>query len=124
MTKQGHRLQIKSCWRIADLNLGVGAGATLLVLAAVTLTEAVLPQRQDADLKIRYRRDRPVTQKAFREMLAGHGLRPQSVTQHVEAEVLEYSATVEGFGAKAEALRAALRRDPTVLGFACQPHKA
>ena len=123
-----------SLWTTSALGLLFGVGfyglaiagttATLLVLAAVTLTEGLLPQRQYADVKVRYRRDAPVTQSSFREMLIGHGMRPQAVNQAVQGETLEYSATVEGYGDKAEALTEMLRADPGVLGFDCQPHKA
>lgn len=102
----------------------VGAAATLLVLAAVTLTEKLLPQRQYADLKIRYRRDAAVSRRSFCEMLSAHGMRAQTVTEGVQADVLEYGATVEGYGDSSEALTEALRGDPAVLGYDCQPHKA
>ncbi|MCR5876204.1 MgtC/SapB family protein [Phenylobacterium sp. J426] len=101
-----------------------GGAATLLVLAAVALTERLLPQRRYADLKIRYSRQAPVSRRAFCDLLAAHRLKTAAVNQAIQGDTLEYSATVEGFSDAAEALLEALRRDPEVIGFECQPHKA
>ncbi len=102
----------------------VGAAATVLVLAAVTVTEKLAPHRRYTDLKIRYRRDAAVDRARFDEMLSSHDMRAQAITEGVQGDVLEYSATVEVHGSKSEALTEALRRDPAVLGYDCQPHQA
>ena len=101
-----------------------GTAATLVVLAAVAMSETVLPQRHYADVKVRYRRDGPASAQAYREMLRGHGLRPLAVTQTLHDEVVEFSATVGGFDEpRADTLAAALRSDSAVVGFECQPHR-
>lgn len=102
----------------------VGAAATVLVLAAVALTEKLLPQRQYADLKIRYERDAEIDRGGVRTMLGSYGLRTQAVTEALSPEALEYSATVEGYGDRTDALTQSLRANTAVLGFECKPHKA
>jgi putative Mg2+ transporter-C (MgtC) family protein len=100
-----------------------GAVATLLVLAAVTLTETLLPQRRYAEVRIRFSRASDIDLRAFREMLSKNGLESHAVTQSVEGERLEYSATVSGYQEdRAERLTSTLRRNSEVLGFDCAPH--
>lgn len=102
----------------------VGTLATVVVLAAVTLTERLLPQRQYADLSVRFRRDAAIDREGLREMLASHGLRTQSISEDLGSDIVELTATVEGDEEKSGALTAALRADSAVLGFSCRPHKA
>jgi putative Mg2+ transporter-C (MgtC) family protein len=100
-----------------------GAAATLAVLAAVSVSEALLPQRRYAQVKARYRRDAPVTAEVFRALLNAHGLRPQGVSQSIEGETMEFAATVGGYrDARADALGEAMRADAAVTGFECAPH--
>lgn len=123
-----------SLWSTSALGVLFGVGfyalaiagtvATLLVLAAVTLTERLLPQRQYADLKVRYRRDAPMDRQRFREMLAHHGLQTQGITEELAADTFELTATVEGSDERSGGLLAALRTDSAVLGFGCRPHSA
>lgn len=123
-----------SLWGTSALGLLFGIGfytlaiagtvATLMVLAAVISTEKLLPHRHYADLTVRYRRDGQVTRKAFRDRLDAHGLTPRAIAEKVDGEVLEYSTSIEGAAAKTESLASALRADPDVLAFDCQPHRA
>lgn len=123
-----------SLWGTSALGLLFGIGfyalaiagtvATLLVLAAVISTEKLLPHRRYADLTVRYRRDAPVTRESFRERLAAHGLTSRAIAETVDGDVLEYSTSLEGADAATARLTAALRTDPDVLAFACQPHRA
>ncbi|MBL8772594.1 MAG: MgtC/SapB family protein [Phenylobacterium sp.] len=102
----------------------MGAAFTLLVLAAVTIKETLLPQNQYGDIKVRFHRDAPVSGQDYRRMLEEQGLRPLSLTRSLDGDILEYSATVGGFReARAEALAFALRSDAAVLGFHCLPHR-
>lgn len=121
-----------SLWMTSALGVLFGVGfyglaiggtlATLVVLAAVTLTEALLPQRKYADIKVRYRRDSQRTPAEFRSMLAGHGLKPSSVSHSASRDVLEFSATVGGYGeAAADALTLSLSAATDVEGFDCLP---
>lgn len=123
-----------SLWGTSALGLLFGIGfytlaiagtvATLLVLAAVISTEKLLPHRHYADLTVRYRRDGHVTRKAFRDRLDAHGLKARAIAEKVDGDVLEYSTSVEGDPVNSESLSAALRADPDVLAFDCQPHRA
>lgn len=100
-----------------------GALVTLGVLAAVSVTDLLLPQRRYADIKVRFRRGAPMTPRRFRAMLEAHELTPQVISQAAEGEVLEFSATVAGYReASAEVLAGDLRSDPAVRGFDCLPH--
>ncbi len=101
-----------------------GMVATVVVLAAVSLTEALLPQRRHADIKVRYARNAPAAPAEFRALLARHGFKPHAVSQAASGETVDYSATVGGYGDdKADRLTEALRADPAVLGFECLPHQ-
>jgi putative Mg2+ transporter-C (MgtC) family protein len=101
-----------------------GAAATLVVLAAVAVSETLLPHGRHADIAVRFRRDAETDLERFRELLASHGLRPQAVSQRVEDQVLEFSATVLRYDEeRVQPFAAALRADPAVVGFDCLPHK-
>lgn len=122
-----------SLWCTASLGILFGVGfyglavlggvATLLVLAAVSLTEAVLPRRRYADVRIGYRRDAPVGVGDFRQLLADHAMKPQAINQTVDTGGIEFSTTVEGYTEdRAQALAAALRADAAVQTLRCRPH--
>lgn len=99
-----------------------GAFATLLVLAALILTETVLPQRRYAVVKVRYRRGSQIDGARFRTMLAEHRLRTRNVSQSLRDDILEFSAQVSGLALNTEALTQAFRADPEVVGFDVQSH--
>jgi putative Mg2+ transporter-C (MgtC) family protein len=123
-----------SLWSTSSLGILFGVGfyglaltgalATLLVLAAVSLTEAVLPQRQYADVKLRYRSSAAIGVREFRDLLVAHALRPQAINQVIEGDALEFSTTVGGYSeARAQALATAIRAEPFAEAFECLPHK-
>ena len=123
-----------SLWSTATLGVLLGVGfhglallgglATLLVLGAASLTEALLPQRRYADITVRYRGDAQVGISEFRQLLAAHSLRPQSVNQDVAPNAVEFSTTVGGYSeARTQALATALRAEPAMQGFQCLPHR-
>ncbi len=103
----------------------LGALSTLSVLAAVGLTEAVLPRRQYADIKVRYRAGVGTDLGTFRALLVAQALKPQGIDVDETGEALELSTTVGGYTeARADALSASFRADPSIVRFQCQPHKA
>lgn len=99
-----------------------GTVATLLVLAAVTVTESLLPQRAYVDIAIRYRRAAGLREAQFRETLAAHGAKATNVTSSVEDDVAAFETTVGTHKAlRTEALAAALSGDADVVGFTIRP---
>lgn len=124
-----------SLWSTAALGVLFGVGfsglavlggvATLIVLAAISVTEGFLPQRHYADISIRFRRDAPVTASAFRRLLADHDLTADSITQALDAEGLTYRTTVSRHTeAATESLAATVRETPEVISFECEPRRA
>lgn len=122
-----------SLWTTSSLGVLFGVGfyslavggtlATLLVLAAVSASERLLPQRHYAEVQVRYRRSAPVSQQSFRARLIAAGLKPAAISQKLEDDFLELGATVSGNDdEKMESLTALLRSDAEVVGFAYIPH--
>jgi putative Mg2+ transporter-C (MgtC) family protein len=100
----------------------MGALATLAILAAVRLTEALLPQRSYADLTVRYRTGSRVDIAGFRLLVSRHGLRPQSIHLTVTSDAVEFGTIAGGYNeARGDALAAFLRADGSVIGFECRP---
>lgn len=100
-----------------------GTVATIAVLAAVTLTETVLPQRAYMDVRARYRRSARVTEADFREVLAQFGLRALSVSTSIEKDVLAFEATCQCQGTpRTEALTTTFADNPLVEGFSISRH--
>jgi putative Mg2+ transporter-C (MgtC) family protein len=124
-----------SLWSTSSLGILFGVGfyglailaglATLLVLAAVSVTEALLPQRQFADIKVRYRVGAKAGVREFRELLVKHSLRPQAIAQDITPEAVQFSTTAGGYSeTRAEALAAHMQGEPALLAFQCLPHKS
>ncbi|MCK0532851.1 MgtC/SapB family protein [Sphingobium agri] len=122
-----------SLWSTSSLGVLFGVGfyslaiggtvATLLVLTAVTISDRFLPQRRHALVKVRYDRGSPVSQTAFRSLLADAHLHPSSIRQQLKDDYLEFSTTVAGDNEeKMELLTSALRQDAHVVGFDYVPH--
>lgn len=100
-----------------------GTFATVLVLAAVSLTESLLPQRAYLDVCVRYARSAGVTETQFRAALTAHGARPIALSSMIEGDVLSYEATLFSVGApNTEVLTAAFAGDPAVRGLRISPH--
>lgn len=124
-----------SLWTTATLGMLFGIGfyelaifggvATLLVLAAVAITERHAPQRRVAHIKIDFRRSAPVTLGAFSAMLAEHGLKAITIDQHGDAERQGFGAIVDGYDeTRAEALGQTWSSDPSVIAFEIRPQQA
>ncbi len=122
-----------SLWMTAALGILFGVGfyglavggtaATVAVLAAISVTEPLLPQRKYAEVKVRYRRTSPRTSAEFRALLTRHGLKPVSVSHAAQQDIIEFVATVGGYDeAAADDLIRTLSADPDVEGFGCTPH--
>ena len=122
-----------SLWSTSSLGVLFGVGfyslaiggtvATLLVLTAVTISDRFLPQRRHALVKVRYDRGSPVSQTAFRSLLADAHLHPSSIRQQLKDYYLEFSTSVACDNEeKMELLTSALRQDAHVVGFDYVPH--
>lgn len=102
-----------------------GAAATVLVLAAVTITERRAPQRRVVHLKARYARSAAITARAFDALLADHGLRAITIDQSLAEGVHEYGAIADGYNEeRGERLAATLSQDAKVEGFEIRPQQA
>lgn len=100
-----------------------GTIVTIAVLAAVTVTEAVLPQRSYFDLRARYPRSAGVTESDFRTVLSEHGLRYVGISCSIEEESICFQATIESRGTpQTEALTNRFAQDSLVRGFSISPH--
>lgn len=122
-----------SLWMTASLGILFGVGfyalaitgavATVCVLAAVRVSETILPQRRYANVKVRFLRRASVSQKDFRERLSSAGLRVTTVKLHMESDRMEFSATVsDDSEERMGQLTSELRSDSEVLGFDYMPH--
>ena len=100
-----------------------GTIATVAVLAAVSFTETVLPQRNFVDIVVRYPRGAKVTESHFRATLANFGLKPTVVASMVQDDWAEFSATFQSKSeVLTEGLAGALSDDSDVLAFKISPH--
>lgn len=124
-----------SLWMTATLGILFGIGfyelaifgavATVLVLAAVTITERRAPQRRVVHLKARYRRSAAISARSFDALLGEHGLRVITIDQRMADDVLEYGAIADGYNEeRGEHLAAALSKDASVEGFEIRPQQA
>ncbi|MET0371606.1 MAG: MgtC/SapB family protein [Sphingobium sp.] len=124
-----------SLWTTASLGVLFGVGfftlaiggtiATILVLAAVSASERMLPQRRYAEIGVRIRRSAATAQQDFRTALTEAGLTVISVTQRLEGDSLEFRATVHGDSEhRMEALTTTWRQDADILGYDYLPHDA
>ncbi|WP_326914917.1 MgtC/SapB family protein [Sphingopyxis chilensis] len=101
-----------------------GAVATLLVLAAVTLTEKWAPQRRVALFSVRYRAPAPRSAVEFGEILAEHGLTFTTIDQSLDAGMIEYRVVATGYrAAAAERLASVFGADAAVAGYAIRPQQ-
>lgn len=123
-----------SLWTTASLGVLFGVGfyglallggvATLVVLAGIRMTETLLPQRQYAEVRVKFRAGEEVTLPRFRELLARHDLQAQAISQDVVGDEPELSTTVAGYTeARAQRLAETLRAGSVAIGFQCLPHK-
>lgn len=102
-----------------------GAAATVLVLAAVTITERHAPQRRVVHLSARYRRNAPVSAQSFRLLLADHGMKAITVDERLEAETLVFSAIADGYSeTRAQTLAALWAADAALCGYEIRPQQA
>lgn len=124
-----------SLWMTATLGILFGIGfyelaifgtvATLLVLAAVTITERRAPQRRVVHLKARYERSAGMKVHAFDTLLTDHGLRAITIDQQMAENILEFAAIADGFNeARGEALAANFAADTKLIGWEIRPQQA
>lgn len=124
-----------SLWTTATLGILFGIGfyqlaifgalASLLVLAAVAITEKRAPQRRVVHLKARYRRSASISASAFDATLAAHGLDAITIEQQLADDVMEYGAIANGYEEeRGERLAASWTADPAVIGFEIRPQQA
>ena len=123
-----------SLWSTAALGVLFGVGfhglailgglATVLVLAAVNLTEAILPQRQHADVTVCYQRESNMDLAGLRKLLQDHGLHPKTIRQGLGPDGLTFGAVVGGYTEeRATTLAATLRGTPAVRLYECTPRQ-
>ncbi len=125
-----------SLWITAALGVLYGMGfwsvaicatlLTLFTLRVLHLIDMRLPQREVADVLIRYRRDQAPDTKAVRERLKGLHLLPSPFSNRLieEGRIVEHGATVSGSSMDLiDGLAKALRDDPMVLEFEIVPRK-
>ncbi|HWW55505.1 MAG TPA: MgtC/SapB family protein [Sphingopyxis sp.] len=124
-----------SLWTTATLGILFGIGfyelaifgtvATVLVLAAVTITERRAPQRRVVHLKARYNRSAGMQVRAFDALLAEHGMRAITIDQLMAEDVVEYGAIADGFEElRGEQLAARLAGNQDVVGYEIRPQQA
>ena len=124
-----------SLWTTATLGMLFGIGfyelaifggaATLLVLAAVAVTERWAPQRRIAHIKLALHREAPVTLAAFESMLTKHGLKAITMDQRLEGDARGFGAIVDGYSEeRAQALGAEWTADEAVTAFEIRPQQA
>ncbi len=103
----------------------VGATATVLVLAAVTITGQRAPQQRIVHLKARYRRSEAIALSDFGALLAEHKLKFITIDQSMADDIVEYGAIAHGYSEdRAERLAASLSGDVHVTGFEIRPQQA
>ncbi|HET6527021.1 MgtC/SapB family protein [Sphingopyxis sp.] len=102
-----------------------GAGATLTVLAAVSLTERYAPQRRIAHVRATYRRDAAISLSAFGALLASKGLKYITIDQVLDGDKRSFNAIVGGYNeTRAEALASVWTADEDIAGFEIRPQQA
>ncbi len=102
-----------------------GATATVLVLAAVTITGQRAPQQRIVHLQARYRRSNAVTLSEFGALLADHKLEFITIDQVMVDDIVEFGAIAHGYSEdRGERLAARLSSDPHVTGFEIRPQQA
>lgn len=124
-----------SLWTTATLGILFGIGfyelaifgalASLLVLAAVAITETRAPQRRVVHLKARYRRSAGTSLSAFGATLTAHGLDAITIDQQLVDDIMEYGAIAHGYEEeRGERLAESWTADPAVTGFEIRPQQA
>ena len=102
-----------------------GAAATVLVLAAVTITERHAPQRRVVHLSARYSRTAPTSAPAFRTLLAGHGMKAITIDERLEGDTRTFVAIADGYNeSRAQDLVADWTSDDTLCGYEIRPQQA
>lgn len=102
-----------------------GTAASLVVLAAVTITERHAPQRRVARLSASYDRHADMSADKFRELLREHGLKALTVDETLVGDTLKFAAVADGFNEKkAHSLVAAFKKDARIRAYALRPQQA
>jgi putative Mg2+ transporter-C (MgtC) family protein len=122
-----------SLWMTSSLGILFGVGfyslaiggtlVTVAVLAAVTASERLLPQKHFARVVVRYRRPHAPSLRDFRAYLTRSGFVSSSISQSLGDDHLELSATVNGAHDNVvDDFTSALIHDADVVGFDYLPH--
>lgn len=124
-----------SLWTTATLGMLFGIGfyelaifggvATLLVLAAVAITERYAPQRRVAHIKASYSRSSEMTLSRFAAALAATGFKFIAIDQKLEGETQTFNAIASGYSERcAEALATSWSNDHAITSFHIRPQQA
>jgi len=123
-----------SLWTTATLGILFGVGfyelalfgavATVLVLAAVSLTERFVPRHQVVYLTVRFVRRAGTSVRDIETLLEACDMRSLNIIQRVDDGVPEFDATAVGYTRqRAERLVAALAADEEVTGYEIRPQE-
>jgi putative Mg2+ transporter-C (MgtC) family protein len=108
------------------VELGAAATAvTLAVLAGLRVLDAHLPRRAEADVRVRYLRDRALDEAGLRALLTEFDLSCKGITYRLaeEGRVIEHTVRVSAAAPLGTgALAARLETMPEVLEFDIAPH--
>jgi putative Mg2+ transporter-C (MgtC) family protein len=123
-----------SLWTTATLGILFGVGfyrlalfgavATVLVLAAVTLTERYVPRRQVVHLTVRFTRRAMASARDIEDIVETCGMRSLDISERMDDGVLEFDVTAVGYtDARSERLVAALTGNEEVTGYEIRPQE-
>lgn len=101
----------------------VGSAATLVVLAAASVTDKMFPQRRLARLKIRYQRQTSPGRDEFIDRIESFGFPTFAVSQTVESDTVEFRITLNSAKrGQTQNLLTNLENDQTIAGYEYIPH--
>lgn len=123
-----------SLWITASLGILFGVGlqglavagtaATVIVLALLSLADGLIPQRAFLEVSVRYARAAGMTESRFRQLLARHHLKPRTVSQGLDGDVVTFIALAKTSRLPpVETLAATLGEDASVVGFDLTAHR-
>lgn len=121
-----------SLWVTATLGILFGVGfyslaifgtvATLLILAASSVSDAIVPKRRVVHMTVRYNRDGAQSASDFTAFLKDQGLNSISVDQARDGEFIALSAVASGYDDDlADGLARALNAQAQVVGYDIKP---
>ena len=102
-----------------------GTVAVLAVLALLRFVDDKLPQRSAADVTVRYRREKALTEGQFRQIMIDSKLKTNQIAHHMlnSGKIIEHKTHVHGYGpVPTQALALVLAEMPEVVEFSITPH--